>query len=211
MTSTTPTKPIPIFIKLLFGVIIFATLVNMCSSPSKKQQTAKQPVVENPQSPSKKSAASSVKPKPQPNLTVPNLTVPNVTFKRKVAASSVKPKPKPNPTISNVTFRQFNRLFAHNSGLTDLQKDEEWKKYQGLCIEWTGELAHLDQGIFGGISIGMKHLKQTLTYDVLIDAPSSQKDVLLSWQKGTRHTYRATLTGYGGAMLPISADWGCKP
>ena len=183
MTSTTPTKPIPIFVKLFFGVIIFATLVSVCSSPSKKQQTAKQPVAEKPQSPPKKAVAS-VKP---------------------------KPKPKPKLTVSNVTFHQFNRLFAPNSGLTDLQREEEWKKYRGLCIEWTGELVHLDQGVFGGISIGMKHLRQTLTYDVLIDAPSSQKDVLLSWRKGARHTYRATLTSYGGAMLPTSADWGCKP
>ena len=114
------------------------------------------------------------------------------------------------PSASNVTFQQVNRLFAYDSELTDLQKEESWKKYRGLCIEWTGELTYLESGFFSGISIGMKHLSRTLTYDVLIEAPSSQKDVLLSWRKGTRHTYRATLVSYGGAMLPILADWGCE-
>ena len=114
------------------------------------------------------------------------------------------------PLISGVTFAQVNRLFAYDSELTDLQKEEEWKNYRGRCIEWTGEVAYLESGFFGGISIGMKHLNSTLTYDVLIDAPSSQKKELLSWRKGTRHTYRATLVNYGSALLPILADWGCE-
>ena len=114
------------------------------------------------------------------------------------------------PAASNVTFKQVNRLFAYDSGLTDLQKEEEWKNYRGLCVEWTGELAYLESGFLGGISIGMKHLGSTLTYDVLIETPSSQKEVLLSWRKGTRHTYRATLVNYGSAILPILVDWGCE-
>ncbi len=114
------------------------------------------------------------------------------------------------PTVSSVTFKQVNSLFAHDSGLTDLQKEEEWKNYRGLCVEWKGELAYLESGFFGGISVGMKHLGSTLTYDVLIDAPKSQKEELLSWRKGSRYTYRATLVNYGSAILPISADWGCE-
>jgi len=94
--------------------------------------------------------------------------------------------------------------------LTELQKDGAWKDYKGLCFEWAGKVAHIDSKVFGGFSVGMKHLLSTLTYDVLIDAPSSQKETLLSWQQGARHIYRATLVHYGGALLPISADWGCK-
>ena len=114
------------------------------------------------------------------------------------------------PTVSNVTFKDVNRLFAHDSGLTDLQKEEGWKKFRGLCVEWTGELAYLKSGFFGGISIGMKHLGSTFTYDVLIDAPKSLKEELMSWREGNRYTYRATLVNFGGVILPISADWGCE-
>ena len=180
MTTTTPTNPTTKFIKLLFGVLIFATLVSLCSAPSKKSQTATQQITEKPQPVAKKQAAP------------------------------VKPKPKPKPIVSKVTFYEVNRLFAHDSGLTELQKDEAWKDYKGLCVEWTGEVADIDSQVISGFSVGMKHLRSTLTYDVLIDAPSSQKETLLSWQQGTRRTYRATLVSYGGAFSPISADWGCK-
>ena len=184
MTTPTPTARIPLFVKILFSFLVFIILMSLYAS-LKKPRTADQVVADNPP--------------PSPTKTIVSAVQPVST-----------PKPEPKITVSNITFHEFHRIFAYDSGLTDLQKDEEWKQYRGLCIEWTGELVHLDQGVFGGISIGMKHLGATLTYDVLIDAPSSQKDVLLSWRQGSRHTYRATLTGYGGPLLPISADWGCE-
>ena len=57
---------------------------------------------------------------------------------------------------------------------------------------------------------GMKHLKTTLPYDVLVDTPSSEKTKLMTWQQEKRYTYRATLKRYGGVIMPISADWGCE-
>ena len=114
------------------------------------------------------------------------------------------------PAVSTVTFGEINHLFGVNGKLTDIQKDREWEKYRGLCVEWTGKLSYLDSKFFGGFSVGMKHLRGTLTYDVLIDAPSSTEDILMGWNMDEVYTYRATLTRYGGAILPISADWGCE-
>lgn len=114
------------------------------------------------------------------------------------------------PVVSNVSFEQVNDLFGVSSNLTDLQKDARWEDFSDLCVEWTGELAYLDSGIFGGLSIGMKHRPTTFTYDVLLDAPGSQSDYFMTLQQGQSYTYRATLKNYGGAILPISADWGCE-
>ncbi len=119
------------------------------------------------------------------------------------------PEPPAQSVVADVSFEEINNLFGINSSLTDLQKDNTWNQYRGLCIEWTGQLANMDSQFFGGISIGMKHLGTTITYDVSIDAPSSEQDALLLWQQGDVYTYRATLVDYGGAFLPISADWGC--
>ena len=109
-----------------------------------------------------------------------------------------------------VTFEEIHELFGIDGRYsTDLQKEEAWKQYKGRCVEWTGELNHLSEGWFGGLTIGMKHLDTTLTYDVLIDAPSSLKNKLLRWHKGERYTYRGQLVAYGGAILAITVDWGC--
>ncbi|MCY4641424.1 MAG: hypothetical protein OXC41_01790 [Gammaproteobacteria bacterium] len=117
-----------------------------------------------------------------------------------------------NPVFaaSEITFDEVNNTFGAEANLTDLQKDEMWKKYRGKCVEWTGILTHLDSGMFGGIDIGMKHLRETLTFDVLISAPKSMKEKFMSWQQNKQYTYRATLERYGGFFLPISADWGCE-
>ena len=111
--------------------------------------------------------------------------------------------------IYTITFSQVHNIFGRKGGLTELQKDREWEKYQGKCVEWTGELAYLDEGFLSGFNIGFKHARDTLTYDVLISAPQSEERRLLTWRKGQRYTYQATLKNPGGALLPISADWGC--
>ena len=117
--------------------------------------------------------------------------------------------PEPEPTVSKITFTEVHNKFGAESSSTDLQKDEAWKDYKGKCVEWRGELAYLDEGFFGGLSVGFKHLPYTLTYDVLVSAPKSEKANLLKWREGTRYTYKATLRSYG-TILPISADWGCE-
>ena len=77
-------------------------------------------------------------------------------------------------------------------------------------MEWKGRLEYLDQGFFGGISVGFKHRSETFTYDVLVSAPKSEKENLMKWEQGTRYTYRATLQSYPGVIMPITADWGCE-
>ena len=32
----------------------------------------------------------------------------------------------------------------------------------------------------------------------------------MKWKQGSRYTYRATLQSYPGAIMPITADWGCE-
>lgn len=113
--------------------------------------------------------------------------------------------------VSSITFKEVNDKFGVKSSLTDLQKDKEWAKYEGKCVEWRGELAHLDKKwLFSGFDIGFKHLPNTFTYDVLLSAGKEAEAELLKLRQGTTYTYRATLESYGGAIIPISADMGCK-
>ena len=122
--------------------------------------------------------------------------------------TQVKVPPKPK-VISSVTFNEVNNLFGAKSNLTDLQKDEKWKQYEGLCVEWSGVLSSLDEDLLGNIKVGMRHLRSTMTSDVLISAPDEQRANLLNWTEGKTYKYRATLDDYGGIFSAIWVDWGC--
>ena len=84
--------------------------------------------------------------------------------------------------VSDVTFDDVNEKFGVQSNRTDLQKEREWRAYEGLCVEWAGELTSLSAGLFGGFNIQFKHLPTTFVSDVLVHAPSSAEEELLTWR-----------------------------
>ena len=112
--------------------------------------------------------------------------------------------------VSRIAFEEVDRKFSVRSSLTELQKDREWEDYEGKCVDWEGEVSYLDERFFGGFVIGFKHRRDTFTYDVLVTVPRSMERQMLRINQGERYTYRATLERYGGAILPISAKWGCE-
>lgn len=111
--------------------------------------------------------------------------------------------------VSPITFEEVHRQFSIEGNLTDLQKDHAWRAYRGKCVEWRGELTYMDEGFLGGITIGFRHRRDTLTYDVLVTAPGSLKETLLEWRQGNNYRYRVTLEDYPGVIMPITAAWGC--
>lgn len=134
-----------------------------------------------------------------------------------------KPTPEPPPAVAETTpepqapaapppvsFEEVSKKFGSHSQLTEAQKREEWKKYQGRCVEWAGDLSYVGDSYFRGVTLGFKHDSRTLTYDVLVSAPDDQRDSVLRMKKGGHYTYRGTLKKYGGAVLPISLNWGCS-
>ena len=130
---------------------------------------------------------------------------------RAVREPPLAPAPSPQQAaVSDITFEEVDDQFRAGGPLTELQKGERWKQYQGKCVEWRGELAYLTEGFLGGLSIGFKHRRDTFTYDVLVSAPQSERETLLTWQQGSTYAYRATLRRAPGVILPLSADWGCE-
>ena len=109
---------------------------------------------------------------------------------------------------SSISFEEVDSKFGSDSSWTNLRKKEEWKKYKGKCVEWTGKLVYLDEG-WMGISLGFKHKDLTWTYDVLVSAPKSYKQHALTMEQGSFYNYKMRLDGYAGAILPITGDLGC--
>jgi len=126
------------------------------------------------------------------------------------AAAEKQPEPEPPAPPPRVTFEEVSRKFGSHSSLTEAQKREEWKKYQGRCVEWAGELSYVGDSFIRGVTLGFKHDPRTLTYDVLVSTPDDARNAALRMKKGAHYTYRGTLRKYGGAVLPISISWGCS-
>ena len=111
---------------------------------------------------------------------------------------------------AGVSFEEIDNIFSLESSLTNLQKEEAWKNYEGKCIAWKGELRHVESGFLGGIRIGMRHKPSTPTYDVQISVPASEKERLGSWRKGRTYPYKGRLRRYVYLMETVYVDWGCE-
>ena len=110
---------------------------------------------------------------------------------------------------SGISFAEIDNKFSRKSSLTNLQKAEAWKRYEGECVEWWGELTHVELGYLDGIRIGMRHKASTSTYDVQISVPAQKKERMLSWEKGQTYPYKGRLMGYVYLMDTVYVDWGC--
>ncbi len=164
------------------------------------------------------SRSAAVKPS-EPEKRPAGMSVPKTPAARKSVqqtdSTDIRAENKPAPALApvalpNVTFEEVSRKFGSHSGLSEAQKREEWKKYQGRCVEWAGELSYIGESFFRGLTLGFKHDPRTLTYDVLVSAPDEARGAALRMKKGEHYSYRGTLKKYGGAVLPISLSWGCS-
>ncbi len=115
--------------------------------------------------------------------------------------------PPPARESLSQSFEEVDDIFGADSKLTDLQKDELWKDYEGKYVTWTGELTYLKEGLGGGgISAGFRHKPGTLTYDVLVSFPNTLRGKLLNYTEGQVLTYTGKLDTRTGAILPYSLD-----
>ena len=111
-----------------------------------------------------------------------------------------------------ISFDEVNTIFGSRTSRSTLWKDEMWKAYKGKCVTWIGKVVHISSryNFSGGISISFKHRASTFSQDVLVMAPMHEKAALMELEIGKMYEYKATLVDYGGAILPIQADWGCR-
>ena len=120
-----------------------------------------------------------------------------------------KPPEQPSPPqYVSTDFAEYGPTFSINNNLTELQKDQIFDtKYKGRLVKWTGRVEEVDKGIFGGLHIGIKHLRSTLTYDVLLYLKPEEEAKAIQLRKGQTITYAGKLKDWGEA-LPHSVDEG---
>ena len=106
--------------------------------------------------------------------------------------------------IVSYSFEDFKIIC--NKDATNLQKQEEFKRFKDKYIQWTGKVSSISES-YGRYSTQIKHCSATFTSDILVTMKNDQKDILLKYKEGDIITYKAKLTRLGD-ILGLSADEG---
>jgi hypothetical protein len=88
-----------------------------------------------------------------------------------------------------------------------LRKDEEWKKYHGKIVQWSGSVEDIEKGMFGGLHLKIKMNPHTFTFDLMIALKDGQESKAINLRKGDTITFKASLDSWG-SLLPITLEDG---
>lgn len=111
--------------------------------------------------------------------------------------------PSSEPTASSVSWSEIHRIYGLESKYSDLQKDEEWKRFKGKRISWSGEVVEVSNGFLGGLQMQVKMNRNTLISDLIISLNKSSKEKAMKLSKGNRVRFTGKLDRWG-TLMPIS-------
>lgn len=108
--------------------------------------------------------------------------------------------------VANVTWEEIDAIYNLKSRNTDLKKNEEWKKYKGKKVKWSGEVTSVSE-TFGTLQLQIKMNPDTFTSDLLIRLNADQKTKGLKLTKGDTVRFVGVLENWG-SLLPITLSHG---
>ncbi len=108
--------------------------------------------------------------------------------------------------VSNLTWEEIDGIYNLKSRNTDLQKNEEWKKYKGKKVKWSGTVTSVSD-TFGTLSLQIKMNPDTFTSDLLISLNDNQRAKGLKLKKGDSVSFFGVLNNWG-SLLPITLSHG---
>ncbi len=107
---------------------------------------------------------------------------------------------------SNVSFEEIRRLFINpNSPLTEAQQEREWKKYEGLTVQWRGVVRDVTQGWFG-VRIEINMNVGSWGTDISLRVSDKDKESALNLNKGQIIKFTGVIFSQPGAILPMTLN-----
>ena len=105
------------------------------------------------------------------------------------------------------TCLKVSNIFGSSSNLSDLQKEELWKNFKGKSFKWNLSVTEVSGETFGsGFNVQYKcQGSNSLIQDVVVNYPSSAKQVVLGLQKGGSYSVQGTLTSHS-TLLGLTAE-----
>ncbi len=123
-----------------------------------------------------------------------------------VASSPVTAIPVATPQERPISWREVDSIYNLQSKNTDLQKDEEWKRFKGKRVSWSGTVSAVADG-WTGLTLQVKMNPNTFTSDLLITLKKSEKPKAVRLHQGDEVRFTGTLLSWG-SLMPISLDDG---
>jgi hypothetical protein len=111
------------------------------------------------------------------------------------------------PEFVRESCLQLAQTFGPGSKLSDLQKDERWKKFNGKPFEWDLEITEVSSGVFGGLTVQAKCAPRSpsLIQDIQIEYGRDAKSYVIQLEKGSVYKLRGTLT-HTSTLFGLGAD-----
>lgn len=124
-------------------------------------------------------------------------------------AESNSPSPDPEPEKPEREFVDIgcNELvskFGPSSDLSELQKQEAWKKYEGKSVRYNLTVVEVSEQTFGGFQVQAKCPgSDSLVQDMAIEYSDKHRDFVIQLKKGSAYELTGTLDTYTEMTGPI--------
>ena len=109
-------------------------------------------------------------------------------------------------TVSNISWSEVDQIYNLKGKSTDLKKEEEWKRFKGKKVQWTGTVSAISE-TFGTLSLQIKMNPSTFTSDLIISLKEDQRSKAINYSEGDRVTFTGILKDWG-TLTPISLSDG---
>jgi hypothetical protein len=90
------------------------------------------------------------------------------------------------------SFEDLENIFGKNSKLSDAQKEEAWKKYEGKYVNWEGQIAYKSVSDPSDFRVGIKHPTGKMNIEVKFSP--AKKNKISKFQEGETVLYSGKLT-----------------
>ena len=132
---------------------------------------------------------------------------PTVTAISKTNVSEAQPTAVlATPEGPRISWREVDSIYNLESNNTDLQKDEEWKRFKGKQVTWAGSVSSISDG-WTGLTLQVKMNPDTFTSDLLIWLKKSEKSKAVRLHEGDEVRFTGILREWG-SLVPITLDDG---
>ncbi|MCF6158182.1 MAG: hypothetical protein E3K32_06365 [wastewater metagenome] len=103
------------------------------------------------------------------------------------------------------SFEDIDAIFSNKSKLTDSEKEEAWKKYQGKYVSWIGQIVYKNLSVASGLRIGIKQKEDKY---IELKVSLSKKNKMLKLQDNETIHYTGKLTEWCKGNSPYVLEDG---
>jgi hypothetical protein len=104
--------------------------------------------------------------------------------------------------VSKLTWEEIDKIYNLSSDYTDLQKTDNWKKYKGKKVKWTGIVTEVSETL-GMLHLHVKMNDDSMGSDVLVRIKDAERQKAAKLKQGDEVTFIGILENWG-SLMPVT-------